>query len=146
MTEKRNENIDEQEPFLTSHEDLLVFLLGDAHKIRGIKDVFSFNNRLLSLSNLDAEDSVLYSLKLECAKEWFQMGFKKLAERRFSDVLTRFLAKRSVSGFERILQTSETKTIVNLKLKSGEEAKVLLEPEEEKEEGKNFWEKLKGGE
>jgi len=133
----------EQEPFLTSTQDLLVFLLGDAHKLSTPKNVFAFNNKILALSNVNAEDSILYSLKLDCAKEWYQMGFKNLASRRFSDVLTRFLAKRSVGGFERILQTSDTKTIVNLKLKSGEEAKVLFEGEEE-EEKQSFLDKLRG--
>lgn len=113
-------------------------LLGKTEKLteKQFKNVFSFCQKLLALSNINAELAQLYAYKLECAKEWFVLGFKDLGLKRASNVYDRLMLNRSVTGFERTLQGAKVIVRMGAKLKPGEVGELTTEEEEEEEETK----------
>lgn len=112
--------------------------LTEAH----FKNVFSFCQKVLALSNISAELAQLYALKIECAKEWFDAGLKELALKRISYVYDRLMLNRSVTGFERTLQGAKVRVNVGARLRPGEPTE--LEPEEEEEEKPGLIDRLRG--
>lgn len=110
-------------------------LLGKTEKLteKQFKNVFSFCQKLLALSNINAELAQLYAYKLECAKEWFDLGFKDIGLKRASNVYDRLMLNRSVTGFERTLQGAKVLVKMGAKLKTGEAGELTEEEEEETE-------------
>lgn len=136
----------DSEPVILSDFEHQLFLLGDIEKKREIKNEFEFLNKELQLSNLSAEEAQLFVLKLECVQDWYNMGFKTLAERRFLKLISRFRIKRSVSGFERLMQRAIPSVSAEIAMRAGEATKAtVFEQEEGEEEGifSKLYEKIK---
>ena len=118
----------ESEPFITSDYEHKAFLI--TPKIKHLKTPKDMMRKELSLSYIDEQFALLYGNKLQCIEEWYSLGFKDIADRRFLHLLTRLSLFKSIDGFERILQSANVSASALLHRKS-----VSITPSSAEESG-----------
>lgn len=100
-------------PTLLSEYEQKAFLISPNAK-KKLTNSVDLLTKEISLSYLDNETAFIYGNKLTASEEWFSLGFKSLAHRRQIHLLIKLGLKKSVDGFERLLQTAIAQAQIDL--------------------------------
>ena len=127
MNEKEKVNYEEESEYV-SNEFEHKWLLLKQGKIK-INSLFDFLKTQLQLSNISVTEATIYSNRMDCISDWYSMGLYELAERSYFKLLNRLSLRKSVSGFERLMQTGNVSSKISMF--PGKPSKAEIENQEE---------------